>query len=86
MSQWYFHTPGHSDRIGPLDDEAARRHAQLHRDALAWREGLQGWQPAGSLPELGGQASPPRRARRTCQHRYTPKTAVHSGRSQYLWS
>ena len=54
MSQWYFHTPGQADRIGPLDDDAARRHAQMHRNALAWREGMQGWQPATALPELGG--------------------------------
>jgi len=59
MSQWYFHNPGQADRIGPLDDEAARRHAQAHRNALAWREGMQGWQPAASLPEFGGQAAPP---------------------------
>ena len=59
MSQWYFHTPGQADRIGPLDDDAARRHAQMHRNALAWREGMQGWQPATALPELGGQAAPP---------------------------
>ncbi|HBN52874.1 MAG TPA: TIGR00266 family protein, partial [Stenotrophomonas sp.] len=59
MSQWYFHTPGQPDRVGPLGDDDARRHVQLHRDALAWREGMQGWQPAVSLPEFGGQASPP---------------------------
>ncbi|SBV37356.1 putative uncharacterized domain protein [uncultured Stenotrophomonas sp.] len=59
MSQWYFHNPGQADRVGPLDDEAARRHAQAHRNALAWREGMQGWQPAASLPEFGGQAAPP---------------------------
>ncbi|KQN97985.1 MULTISPECIES: TIGR00266 family protein [Stenotrophomonas] len=59
MSQWYFHTPGQPDRTGPLDHETARRHVQLHRDALAWREGMQGWQPAAALPEFGGQAAPP---------------------------
>ncbi|MCC4585582.1 TIGR00266 family protein [Xanthomonas melonis] len=61
MAQWYFHVPGQADRIGPLDDASARAHAQRQPDALAWREGLEGWTPARQLAELqgGGSAPPP---------------------------
>ncbi len=59
MTQWYFHVPGQSDRVGPLDEESARRYAQGNRQALAWREGMQGWQPVGQVPEFGGQTAPP---------------------------
>lgn len=61
MAQWYFHHPGQADRLGPLDDASARTHAQRHPDALAWRDGLDGWTPARQLAELqgGGSAPPP---------------------------
>ncbi|CCF69854.1 MULTISPECIES: TIGR00266 family protein [Xanthomonas] len=60
MAQWYFHNPGQADRLGPLDDASARAHAQRHPDALAWRDGLDGWTPARQLAELqGGVSAPP---------------------------
>ncbi len=60
MAQWYFHTPGQAERIGPLDDASARAHAQRQPDALAWRDGLDGWTPARQLAELqGGSSAPP---------------------------
>ncbi len=59
MSIWYFHNSGDQSRIGPLDDQAARRHAQSHPAALAWREGMREWKPARELPELGGASAPP---------------------------
>ncbi len=59
MSQWYFHNSGDQSRIGPLDEESARRHAQLNPGALAWREGMREWKAARELPELGGAAAPP---------------------------
>ncbi|WP_115560906.1 AIM24 family protein [Xanthomonas arboricola] len=59
MAQWYFHIPGQADRIGPLDDASARAHAQRQPDALAWRDGLDGWTPARQLAELQGAGSAP---------------------------
>lgn len=59
MAQWYFHNPGQADRLGPLDDASARAHAQRHPDALAWRDGLDGWTSARQLTELQGGASAP---------------------------
>ena len=59
MAQWYFHIPGQADRIGPLDDASARAHAQRQPDALAWRDGLDGWTPARQLAELQGAGSLP---------------------------
>ncbi|MBB2758588.1 TIGR00266 family protein [Xanthomonas arboricola] len=59
MAQWYFHVPGQADRIGPLDDASARAHAQRQPEALAWRDGLDGWTPARQLAELQGGSGPP---------------------------
>jgi len=62
MAQWHFHFPGRPDRTGPLDDASAREYARVHPTALAWREGLSGWQPVASLAELGqpgGMPAPP---------------------------
>lgn len=61
MAQWYFHNPGQADRIGPLDDASARAHAQRQPDALAWRDGLDGWTPARQLAELQGAVACRRR-------------------------
>ncbi|GHH59205.1 AIM24 family protein [[Pseudomonas] boreopolis] len=58
MAQWYFHVPGHSERIGPLDDDAARQHARLNPGAMGWREGMGGWKPVREIPELGAAAGP----------------------------
>ncbi len=57
MAQWYFHIPGRSDRVGPLDEAAARQYVQANPGVVAWREGLQGWQPAASLSELADGAA-----------------------------
>ncbi|WP_434212695.1 AIM24 family protein [[Pseudomonas] boreopolis] len=58
MAQWYFHVPGHSERTGPLDDDAARQHARLNPGAMGWREGMGGWKPVREIPELGAAAGP----------------------------
>lgn len=34
MTQWYFHASAQAERIGPLDDEAARRFALANPRAL----------------------------------------------------
>lgn len=59
MTQWYFHIPGLPDRTGPLDETAAREYARLNPRAMAWREGLDGWQPVAAVAELGASVSPP---------------------------
>jgi uncharacterized protein (TIGR00266 family) len=59
MTHWFFNLPGSPDRTGPLDEEAARSHAQRNPGALAWREGMREWKPVRELPELAGQAAPP---------------------------
>ncbi|MEQ4575971.1 MAG: AIM24 family protein [Gammaproteobacteria bacterium] len=58
MAQWYFHVPGHSERTGPLDDDAARQHARLNPGAMGWREGMGGWKPVREISELGAAAGP----------------------------
>lgn len=58
MSQWYFLTGAEQIRSGPFDDAAAQDFAARNPGALAWREGLAGWQPAASLAELGGRPGP----------------------------
>ena len=52
MIQWYFLQPGHSQRSGPLSPEDAFAHVRAHPEALCWREGLSGWQPARAMPEF----------------------------------
>ena len=52
MSQWFFIQPGQTARTGPLDPDAAFAHVQSHPDALCWRQGLSGWQPARAIPEF----------------------------------
>ena len=52
MSQWYFIQPGQAERTGPLDTDQAFVHVKSHPDALCWRQGLSGWQPARSMPEF----------------------------------
>ena len=52
MSQWYFVQPGQSGHAGPLDAEQAFEHVRRHPDALCWRQGLSGWQPARAMPEF----------------------------------
>lgn len=52
MSQWYFIQPGQIERHGPFDTDQAFSHVQQHPDALCWRLGLSGWQPARAMPEF----------------------------------
>ncbi len=52
MTHWYFHLSGQPDRIGPLDDDSARRFAQANRQALVWCEGMSGWMKIAEVPEL----------------------------------
>jgi uncharacterized protein (TIGR00266 family) len=59
MAQWYFRSDSNSDRVGPLDDDAARMHAQQHPADLCWREGMRAWKPVGGTPELAGAAVVP---------------------------
>ncbi len=58
MSSWYFLTGAEQTRSGPFDDAAAQAFARANPSALAWREGLSGWQPASSLPDFGGAGVP----------------------------
>jgi uncharacterized protein (TIGR00266 family) len=58
MSQWYFLTGTEQTRSGPFDTTAAQDFARDNPAALAWREGLAGWQPAASLADLGGSPAP----------------------------
>jgi uncharacterized protein (TIGR00266 family) len=61
MAHWYFSSGSNSPRVGPLDDNAARLHAQQHPEDLCWREGMSAWQPVGEVAELapGATAMPP---------------------------
>ncbi|TBR08830.1 MAG: TIGR00266 family protein [Lysobacter sp.] len=52
MSQWFFVNSRTSERIGPLDPEAAVAFARQNPDNVCWREGLSGWQPVRSMPEF----------------------------------
>jgi hypothetical protein len=56
MTQWYFHASAQAERIGPLDDEAARRYAQANPRALAWCQGMSGWTPIAEVAELQAPA------------------------------
>lgn len=60
MTQWYFHAAGQADRIGPLDEDAARAHAQAHPHALAWCQGMSGWTAVSDIPALRQTGTPPR--------------------------
>ena len=56
MTQWYFHASAQAERIGPLDDEAARRFALANPRALAWCQGMGGWTSIAEVPELQSTA------------------------------
>mgnify|MGYP000091364961 CR=1 FL=1 len=56
MANWYFLYG--SNRMGPLDDAAARAQAAANPQGFAWREGLPDWVPIRSLPELNPGAAP----------------------------
>ena len=53
MAQWYFSYGKNTDRIGPLDDAAARAQAQRQPDGYCWREGFTEWQPIRSRGRAG---------------------------------
>jgi len=63
MTQWYFHAPGQADRVGPFDEEAARRFAQANPRALAWCQGMTGWTPVSEIAAMqqagAGTVAPP---------------------------
>lgn len=61
MAQWYFSYGKTTDRIGPLDDAAARAQAQQQPDGYCWREGFTEWQPIRTVAELasGMSVTPP---------------------------
>ena len=52
MAQWYFSYGKDSDRIGPLEDVAARAQAQARPNGHCWREGFSEWQAIGTVAEL----------------------------------
>jgi uncharacterized protein (TIGR00266 family) len=61
MAQWFF-SYGKDNRVGPLDDAAARAQAHGRPDGYCWREGFAEWIPirdATELRDAGGAAPPP---------------------------
>lgn len=68
MAQWHFSYQG--QRYGPVDDAVAREWASKNPQGHVWREGMQGWLPIESIPEL---ASPPSRT--------TPHAPATTGRT-----
>jgi len=56
MERWYFSAGSNSPRVGPLDDNAARVHAQQHPEDWCWRDGMADWQPVGKVAELAPQS------------------------------
>ncbi|MDI3263300.1 MAG: TIGR00266 family protein [Fulvimonas sp.] len=57
MAQWYFSYGGNGERIGPLDDAAARTQARNRPDGYCWREGFAAWQPIRAVAELADAAA-----------------------------
>lgn len=53
MAQWYFSYGNNTDRIGPLDDEAAREQARSRPDGYCWQEGFTEWLPIRGVSALG---------------------------------
>lgn len=60
MTQWYF-SYGNNERIGPLDDEAARAQARSRSDGYCWKEGFGEWRPIHTVfePSTAMAAAPP---------------------------
>jgi uncharacterized protein (TIGR00266 family) len=52
VSQWFFVNPQTSERVGPLDPDAAFAFAKQNPGQQCWREGLSGWQPVRAMPEF----------------------------------
>jgi len=59
MTQWYFHAAGQAERIGPLDEHAARQFAQANPGALAWCQGMSGWTAVSELAVLHADPAAP---------------------------
>ncbi|MFZ5655747.1 MAG: TIGR00266 family protein [Pseudomonadota bacterium] len=59
MSQWFFVNPRSSERVGPLDPDAAFAHARQNPDHVCWRDGLSGWQPVRAMPEFAEAVGAP---------------------------
>ncbi len=59
MAHWYFTSGSNSQRVGPLDDNAALSHARQHPEDLCWRDGMAAWKPVGEAPELATAAARP---------------------------
>ena len=59
MSSWYIHIPGQAERIGPMDEAAARDCAHRHPNALAWQAGMSGWTAVADIPALRPAGGPP---------------------------
>lgn len=57
MAQWYFSYGKNSDRVGPLDDLAARAQAQAQPDGYCWRDGFIQWQAIRTVAELESSLS-----------------------------
>ncbi|WP_343650517.1 TIGR00266 family protein [Stenotrophomonas sp.] len=82
MTQWYFHAAGQAERVGPLDDEAARAHAQAYPHALAWCQGMSGWTPVSDVAALRQPAAgtpPPDAAPPPAAHRSVVAPVSNSG-------
>lgn len=60
MTQWFF-SYGNNERIGPLDDEAARAQARSRADGYCWKEGFAEWRPIHTVfqPATAMTAAPP---------------------------
>ncbi|GAB2511540.1 TIGR00266 family protein [Lysobacter humi (ex Lee et al. 2017)] len=59
MSQWFFVNPRNSERVGPLDPDAAFAYARQNPDHTCWRDGLSGWQPVRAMPEFAEAVGAP---------------------------
>jgi uncharacterized protein (TIGR00266 family) len=53
MAQWYFSYGNNTDRIGPMDDDAAREQAKSRPDGYCWKEGFTEWLPIRGVSALG---------------------------------
>jgi len=56
MAQWFFSYGTNGERIGPLDDEAAKAQARRQPDGYCWSTGFAQWQPIRSVAALMGDA------------------------------
>jgi len=56
MAQWFFSYGTNGERIGPLDDEAAKTQARRQPDGYCWSTGFAQWQPIRSVAALMGDA------------------------------